>query len=219
MAFDVLQTIKDFAGPLLAIPGAIKNIRDLLSAPKPDIMEAQNKLCLLTRQIAVLGTLSSWLREAKQAHEELQRLDTFLGDVNIVYQNAFESGRFNFAAYDVERVRRTWQVVKPNALESVLTFAQNIERIEGHPLVRNSDDQFVSGPAWCKGLLDRRDLVDSLLTKHSKAASSKTIEQLADSMNNIVVFTKSLLLEADQSIRKQAAEMGELFAQLSGAMQ
>lgn len=218
MAFEGALLSTHIIQAILNIPACIKNIKEILSKKEEsDTSTALEKLDELRNHLIMFDLAASWLEEIKRLHEHLQRFDETLEPIRRQYQNALESGKFISQNYRLSEVRKTWEIAKSLNLNSLIAFAQQIERIEKAPLVISSNGKFISGPKWARSLLLLRANIDKCFTEYDKGNDSAVIK-IAEYMNSLAAYIKNDMFYADERLRKEATKLGNSLSELSGRL-
>ena len=202
---------------LLAIPGAIKDLRTI-TAKSPKQAELV-RLPLETLQDSLIQFCGahSWLREAKELHDRLTTLDS-------MYEGAFREGTkavalgpFNPEAFSVPEARKSWNAARSYGLLKLLSFSERIAHICPVPLQVDGHESFVSGPVWAKRMIELRGEIDTQFKKYDEGdRNAKYL--LADRLDAFGSIVKAELLRANEAIRDEATKLADQLNQLLGAL-
>ena len=218
MAFEGALLGTHIVQAILAIPACIKNLRVLLSRKEQENHTALEELENLRSQLGMFGDIASWLDEIKRFHEQLQRFDETLEIFRRERYNAYKSGIFVPQDYRLSEVRKAWEVAKLLNISEVIAFAQNVEKIAPEKLVIGSNKEFISGPEWLKTLFEIRDKVDDCFKKCDTSLESVEYD-LSGYLNELTILIRENMFKADELIRKEATNLGNVFSELVGKLQ
>lgn len=217
MVYEAEMVATAITNALLAIPGAIKNIRDLLSSEKLDNKAALRELGKLSSSLMEFSRLSFWLEEVKRLHEIMQRADQTLDDIRRQYAQATASGRFVSHEYHFSEVRKIWEVFKNTNLTEFIVFAKEVKEIESEPLIVRDDNTFVTGPEWATRILDTASKIEQGLAKYD-CGDDAQVTVIADLCNQIASQVRTTMFHADERIRRGAVELGKQLSDLSSSL-
>jgi hypothetical protein len=202
----------------LNIPTAVKNLKDLLSSPKPEPTLALESLVELKNQIVRFCACHHWLVEAKEHHDRLVLLSNQLEGV---YREAIRSvaeGPFNPEAFSIARTRDRWLAARNDGLERALAFAEGIRHLSPAPLERDSRGDFRSGPTWARRFIELRIAIDADYARFDKGDLNVKPE-LFDRLCAIDSIVKDEMIRANEKIRRTAFDLALELNRLQGHME
>lgn len=217
MANDISGLSVAIARALLAVPGAIKDLRTIIATgPKPD--QGASALEKLEQALIDFCAAHGWLREAKELHDRLTTVDTMFEGAVRETTKALANGPFNPEAFNASEARKSWNAVKTFGLLKLLAFAQQLSHICPAPLETDSSGVFVSGPAWGRRLIELRDEIDRNFKSYDQGDQNAKY-RIADSLDAFSSTVKTELLRANEGIRAEATRLADELSRLGGALQ
>jgi len=215
-----------YEGPLLAasvvralssIPGAIRDIKALLSGKEINGKEVLSKMEMLQKALVDFCKTEAWLREIKEIHQILQVIDTQLEKARAEHIKAVSSGQFNQQAYQMSVIQEVWYWAKLNSLTKLISKAQSIEHVEPEPLVLDKDGK-PSGPAWACRFIVLGQEIDKALDAYDNGVSRDT-KKISETMNSLIQHVKIQMYLADERMREEAEKFGNELYKLSGILE
>ena len=216
----------DFDGPvlaagiaraLLAIPGAIKVLRELLRSERPDTTAAARVADSLAEHLGRFREIGRWLEEAKLLHELLQNLENSLDEIQKEWGRATADGRFAAHRYRVEVVRPAWERSQ-HPFEQLLSFAETITHVDTKALVRDVNGLPTSGPEWAQLLATRRLAIVEIFKRWDEATTTELVNKLGHEMRSVDDLVKRLAGKADARIRNEAHALGRALEVLAATV-
>jgi hypothetical protein len=216
MDVEAITVTASVSRAILAIPGAIKDLRTLLAnGPKSDI--ALERLRSLQCNIEAFCNVHAWLREAKELHDRLTMLDNMLEGAFQETVRAVAQGPFNPEAFNVVDARRSWRAANTNALNKLLSFAKNIKHLCGSPLHTDGMGAFMGGPVWASRLIELQNQIDALFKQYD-GGDQNAKYLLCEALSVFCGRVRAELIAANEAIRDQASELADALNRLQGAL-
>jgi hypothetical protein len=216
LASDIAGLSVAVTRALLAIPGAIKDLKSIL-AKSPDSNVAVGLLDRVEQSLVEFCAAHGWLREAKEFHDRLTTLDSMFEGALRETTKAIASGPFNPEAFNTPEARKNWNVAKAFGLLKLFAFAQHIGHICPAPLETDASGTFISGPAWARRMIELRDEIDGLFKQYDRGDQNSK-HRIADSLDAFSSIVKTELLRANEGIRNEATKLADEFNRLEGAL-
>lgn len=214
MSFEGPMLAAAIATALTSIPGALKNIYDLLKRPESGANRARELLDELRAHLLTLEELGHGLLELKDLHNTLQQLDVQLDGVRDYLNRALESPQFDIQAFKLSEVRKEWRQARfyyngvVNSLSSLrfMDAALEVDE-EGKPL---------AGPPWAVKLVKLRLTIDDDFksSQFGGLPSTELVVALANNLDAFQAHTRDLMQETDKRIRDDFSALGPVFLTL-----
>ena len=206
--FDGPMLAAAVVSALAAIPGALRSALDLLKGGQCDAQPVIDKLTELRDHFVEMCAVEASLKEAKEIHDLLHRLNTELESVRAMYRKAIKDDRFNAQAYLIADVRLTWDGIKGRSLLELLTKATSLEYINRAPLVLDDDGEALSGPDWACRFAKQQKSIDQMFRMHDENAL-KDVHDLANLMNRFINHVNTVMYKVNERIKNEAIALGE----------
>lgn len=212
---------------LLAVPGTVKNLADLVNGGSPDKAKLLAGLRLLREQLLGFAGMHVWLEEAKDRHSLLQQAFGALQELRYHDNKAREKGSFRAEHYEVRDVRRIWLPIAKTWLSRLSverTAPRYVLTRTGLGQATLMEEQRVDEDS---GKLDRlRRAVDQLLTDWDEGkreirteARSVPIElAISAAIEDVESQVMDAMHRLDDEMKDVASYLGTTCTEMYGAL-
>lgn len=215
MAFDGPLLAAAIIQALAAIPGAIKDLKELLADGPAKLPVAHAKLDELQKLIKNAFEIGPSLKEAKAFHDCFHQMDQDLETVRGAFHEATAYGSFDPLRYAAKMpdIRRTWNTINNRHWINLITLAGSIKYIEAEPLVL-ANGHPLRGPAWITRLINLKDEIDTIFREMDDRTKIDFF-MVSNLMNEFIQKVRWHMSELNHRIINEADALGQELQKLN----
>ncbi|HEX6037248.1 hypothetical protein [Longimicrobium sp.] len=200
---------------LLAIPGAIHAIREILAGRNSDPRAVLAHLETMRSSLVKFAEIGPCLDEIRKLHQTLQKVDHVLDPCLRYFARATASGYFNPVKYPLGKARSLWELAKPHSINEFIDSLSSLQFVEDGLHVKTPTG-IRRIPRWSLETRNLKERVDTAFYSIDQRppGSPQDVLNVAESLRDLSHHIKTRMSAADQEIRDLAAEISKVLANL-----
>jgi hypothetical protein len=203
---------------LLAVPGTLHALRELLAAKKPDSKTGLAKLEAMRASLVTFSTVGAWLDEARQLHQSLRDVDIALAPSVESFARATGDGYFESFNYDLGKARRCWETAKPHSLNGLIETLGWTRFVKDTSLIA-TETGTLRIPRWGVQVRELRTQIDAAFLAIDRNPDPPPpppaqIFAAATSLKALYDHIKTQMLLADQEVRDRVSRISKALSTL-----
>jgi hypothetical protein len=193
---------------ILAIPGALQSLRDLINKPKPDTQAILGQLDLVRGSFVDFSSEGARFVEARGLRQHLQMVSIALGPSDHCYQRAVRGGSFNPRQYSLGSARESWNIAQQQALPSLMEFMAAMGHLDDEHTVRVEIKKGIYRriPVWGEETLDwmtQIKIAFKAIDQHHSVPPDE-IRVVANALRDFSNHIREQMAAADHEFHKRA---------------
>lgn len=193
---------------ILAVPGALQSLRDLLNRPKPDPEALLKQLEVVRGSFVDFSNEGARFAEARALRQHLQMVSIALGPSENCFQKALRGGIFVPKYYSLGSARESWSITQQQALPSLMEFLGGMRYLAGEDTIRIEIKRGVYKriPAWGQETLDWTSQIKSAFkaVDQNPPVSLDQITAIASALRDFSHHIREQMVAADQEFHNRA---------------